>query len=127
MQKCQNYLTLDEIIVDMKGGHFNAGQAYVAFSRVKTLECLHILNFNPTAIKKSDMVADEMLRLSTKLLPPVPEMQCLSLHDGYIAIALLNVRCLTAKLLDIEKMLFLDVQVYSVSVRHGSAPPSYLQ
>ena len=28
-------LTLDEIVVDMKGGQFNAGQAYVAFSRVK--------------------------------------------------------------------------------------------
>ena len=30
-------LTLDEIVVDMEGGKkFNAGQAYVAFSRVKT-------------------------------------------------------------------------------------------
>ena len=27
-------LTLDEIVVDMKGGHFSPGQAYVAFSRV---------------------------------------------------------------------------------------------
>ena len=30
-------LTLDEIVVDMKGGRFSPGQAYVAFSRVKTL------------------------------------------------------------------------------------------
>lgn len=30
-------LTLDEIVVNMKGGHFAPGQAYVAFSRVKTL------------------------------------------------------------------------------------------
>jgi ATP-dependent exoDNAse (exonuclease V) alpha subunit len=28
-------LTLDEIVVDMKGGRFNPGQAYVAVSRVK--------------------------------------------------------------------------------------------
>ena len=31
-------LTLDEIVVDMKGGRFSPGQAYVAFSRVKKLE-----------------------------------------------------------------------------------------
>ena len=29
--------TLDDIVVDMKGGKFSPGQAYVAFSRVKTL------------------------------------------------------------------------------------------
>ena len=45
-------LTLDEIVVDIKGGHFSTGQAYAAFSHVKTLEGLHILNFNPNAIKK---------------------------------------------------------------------------
>ena len=38
-------LTLDEIVVDMKGGRLSPGQAYVAFSHVKTLEGLHILNF----------------------------------------------------------------------------------
>ena len=45
-------LTLNEIVVDMKGGRFNPGQAYVAFSRVKTLQGLHILNFNASAIKE---------------------------------------------------------------------------
>ena len=39
-------LTLDEIVVDMKGGRFNPGQAYVAFSQVKTLQGLHILNLS---------------------------------------------------------------------------------
>ena len=69
-------LTLDEIVVDMKGGRFSPGQAYVAFSRVRTLNGLHILNFNAKAIKKSSDVENEMVRLSTNLLQPVPEVSC---------------------------------------------------
>ena len=39
MQMLRSFnLTLDEIVVDMKGGRFSPGQAYVAFSRVKTLQ-----------------------------------------------------------------------------------------
>ncbi len=91
-------LTLDEIIVDMKGGRFNAGQAYVAFSRVKTLQGLHILNFSASAIKKSNDVHNEMVRLSAKLLQSIPKLQC---HDNHITIALLNIRSIAAKLPDI--------------------------
>ena len=64
-------LILDEMVVDMKGGHFSPGQAYVAFSRVKTLERLHVLNFNPKDIKKS---IDEMVRLNSNLLKPIPQV-----------------------------------------------------
>ena len=94
-------LTLDEIVVDMKGGRFNAGQAYVAFSRVKTLQGLHILNFNTSAIKKSDAVEEEMARLNDKLLPPLPQLQCRLLSDSHITISLLNVRSINAKMPDI--------------------------
>ena len=73
-------LTLDEILVDMKGGRFSPGQAYVAFSRVRTLDGLQILNFNAKAIKKSTDVEDEMVRLSTNLLQPVYVIHLLMLQ-----------------------------------------------
>lgn len=49
-------LTLDTIVLDMKGSQFNAGQIYVALSRVKALSGLHIVNFNAKAIRKSTLV-----------------------------------------------------------------------
>ena len=92
-------LTLDEIVVDMKGGRLSPGQAYVAFSRVKTLKGLHILNLNVKAIKKSIDVENEMVRLNTNLLQQVPEVLCNS--SSHVTIALLNVRLIIAKLPDI--------------------------
>ena len=92
-------LTLDEIVVDMKGGRFSPGQAYVAFSRVKTLAGLHILHFNSKAIKKSIDVENEMVRLNSKTLPPLPDL----LHEpSHVTIALLNVRSIVAKLPDVR-------------------------
>ena len=58
--------TLDEIVFDMKGGHFSPGQVYVACSRVKSLQGLYINNFNLAAIKKSMKVESEMERLAEK-------------------------------------------------------------
>ena len=95
-------LTLDEIVVDMKGGHFKPGQAYVAFSRVKTVNGLYILNFNISAIKASEKVHEEMLRLNNKLLNNLPNLQCQSLSDSHVTIALLNVRSILAKVSDIK-------------------------
>jgi hypothetical protein len=92
-------LTLDEIVVDMKGGRFNPGQAYVAFSRVKTLAGLHIVNFNSKAIKKSIDVENEMFRLNSNLLQPVSQVTCDP--SSHVTIALLNVRSILAKLPDI--------------------------
>ena len=105
------------IVVDMKGGRFSPGQAYVAFSRVKTLQGLHILNFNASAIKKSSDVQDEMVRLNTKSLQTIPELQC---HDNHVTIALLNVRSVVPKLPDIAKDNSLKYMLaYSVFVKHG--------
>ena len=44
--KCQG-LTLPEIVIDMTPakGKFKPGEGYVTFSRVKTLEKLHTINY----------------------------------------------------------------------------------
>lgn len=91
-------LTLDEIVIDMKDGRFNPGQAYVAFSRVKTLEGLHILNFNEKAFKKSNDVANEMVRLNANILPTVPDIVC---DPSCLTIALLNVTSILHQIPDI--------------------------
>ena len=96
-------LTLDEIVVDMKGGHFSPGQAYVAFSRVKKLKGLHILNFNPNAIKASQHVKLEMERLNNYLLNPIPVITNLLPLASHISIALLNTRSILIKLPDINQ------------------------
>ena len=46
IHKCQG-LTLPEIVIDMTPakGRFKPGEAYVAFSRVRTIEKLHIINY----------------------------------------------------------------------------------
>lgn len=105
-------LTLDEIVVDMKGGRFSPGQAYVAFSRVKKIEGLHILNFNPKAIKASQDVKIEMDRLNENLLNPLPVLTSPPFSASHITIALLNVRSIVAKLPDIQQ----DSTLISTSV-----------
>ena len=85
--------------MDTKGGLFSPGQAYVAFSSVKTLTGLHILNFNYQVIKKSIDVENEMVRLNNNVLPPMPQVWCDS--ASHLTIALLNVRSLVSKLQDI--------------------------
>ena len=69
IHKCQG-LTLNDIVVDMNGAsRFNCGQAYVAFSRVKSIKGLHLLNFDPKGIKTNSSVKDAMSTLQTKRLP----------------------------------------------------------
>ena len=89
----------------MKSGRFCPGQAYVA---VKTLNGLHILNFNPKAIKASQDIKAEMNRLNSSLLSFLPMT---SEYCG-IKIALLNTRSIVSKLPDIEQ----DSNLASASV-----------
>jgi hypothetical protein len=94
-------LTLPKIVVNFKG-RFNPGQAYVALSRVKSIHDLYIVNFNPSAIKHSEKVEEEMCRLQNKTLPPLPLLQCQLLPSTqHFTISLLNVRSIKPKICDI--------------------------
>ena len=58
-------LTLHQIVVDIKGRRFSAGQAFVTFSRVKSLNSLFSKNFEAKYIKTSSKVDSEMERLTS--------------------------------------------------------------
>ena len=89
--------------MDMKGKAFIAGQAYYAFSRVKSQHGLFNLNFNPDSIKVSSSVVSEMERLVThNVLPPQPVPNVVALNTSIIKVGHLNVRSYQAKLEDIS-------------------------
>ena len=89
---------MDPIMVDMIDKVFDAGQAYVDFSHVKTLEGLFIKNFKPANIRVNADVVNEMTRLSTQCLPsePVPKVVTLP-RDSWIKLVHLNVHSYLAK------------------------------
>ena len=53
-------------------GKFKPGKAYVAFSRVRTIEKLHIINYTQNQIHVSEYVEEEMKRLRKNILPQMP-------------------------------------------------------
>ena len=70
IHKCQG-LTLPQIVIDMTPakGKFKPGEAYVAFSRVRTIKKLHIINYIQNQIHVSEHVEEEMKRLRKDILP----------------------------------------------------------
>ena len=105
---------MDQIVVDMVDKVFDAGQAYVAFSRVKTLEGLCIKKFKPANIRVNYDVESEMKRLSTqrlssKLLPKVVTLP----GDSWIKIAHLNVHSYLAKHVTDEVMRHVNIMCFT--------------
>ena len=94
-------LTVDKIVVDLSK-IFAAGQAYVALSRVKTLEGLQILNYKKSAIRKDKSVEEEMLRLQSKaIMYNLPILNTLS-REQWFTICHLNVRGYLDHLSDVK-------------------------
>jgi hypothetical protein len=80
IHKCQG-LTLNEIVVDFSGSNrFNNGQAYVALSRVQSLNGLHILNFNKSAIRADKNVKKVMEDFQRKQIPVIQHLEFISME-----------------------------------------------
>jgi ATP-dependent DNA helicase PIF1 len=58
--------TLDSALVDIGSGVFEFGQAYVALSRVRSLEALYVYDFEPTAFKAHPKVKEFYKKLLIK-------------------------------------------------------------
>jgi hypothetical protein len=94
--------TLDSIVVSMKGrGRFMPGQAYVAVSRVKTEQGLHLLGFDATTFRVNPSVQTEMARLQQDPIPPIQPLTEFP-HDEWLTIRLLNIRSYFEHLQDLK-------------------------
>uniref|UniRef100_A0A1X7TWI6 Uncharacterized protein n=1 Tax=Amphimedon queenslandica TaxID=400682 RepID=A0A1X7TWI6_AMPQE len=61
-------LSLNTAIINLSIDVFGDGMAYVALSRVRTLNGLHLLSFDPLSVKVSNPCINEINRLKTKFL-----------------------------------------------------------
>ena len=66
IHKCQG-LTLDCAIMDLSDEVFCAGMAYVALSRVKKLENLHLIAFQPQSVKANTKCLQKCLQEINRL------------------------------------------------------------
>lgn len=112
IHKCQG-LTMDQIVVSMKGANrFDNGQAYVAFSRVKTLQGLYITDFDEVGIKAKKDISHEMneMRQNQICVPEQPRLLDL-LKPEWITVGHLNIRYFLEKVNDLQS--HLEYNIYS--------------
>lgn len=62
-------LSLENALVEAGNSTFCTGQTYVAFSRVTSLQGLHIINYDPAAVKANDPAIIEYNRLRSIFRP----------------------------------------------------------
>jgi hypothetical protein len=91
-------LTVSEIVVSFEN-RFTDGQAYVALSRAKTLNGLHIMNFQASKIRANKEVLQEMQQMSENKLFISDDL--LNTSPDHLIISTLNTRSLVKHSLDV--------------------------
>ena len=112
-------MTMDRIVVDMTRdkGNYMKGQAYVAFSRVRTLEGLHLIGYSRHQIRTCGKVKKEMDRLrNQKKIPNLPKPLILSISKEFVSLVHLNVQGLQARSRTKQVDLRMDNEIQMVDI-----------
>ena len=99
-------------------GKFKPGEAYVAFSRVRILEKLHIINYTRSQIHVSEHVEKEMQRLRKNILPQMPPNL---FHDvpGGVKLVHINIGNFNRKIEDMKNDdIFQNADIISLNEIH---------
>ena len=99
-------------------GKSRPGEVNEAFSRVKTLEKLHMINYTLSQIHVSEPVEKEMERLRKKILPQMPSNLFYDI-PGSVKILHLNISNLKRKMDDIkDDDIFKNSHIISLNETH---------
>ena len=99
-------------------GRFKPGEAYVAFSRVRTLEKLHIINYTQNQIHVSEHVEKEMERLIKNILPQMPSNLFQNVPGG-VTLLHINIGNLKTKIADIKNNdIFHNADIIALNETH---------
>ena len=119
IHKCQG-LTLPEFVIDMTPakGKFRPGEAYAAFSRVRTIEKLHIINYTQNQIHVSEHVEKEMKRLRKSILPQMPSNLFHNVPGG-VKLLHINIGSFNRKIADIKNNdIFQNADIIALNETH---------
>ena len=81
IHKCQG-LSLDCAMMELSDQVFSPGMAYVALSRVKQLENLHLIAFKPQSVMVSSKCLQEVNRLRQTYRPDLPQYSVPTTQGG---------------------------------------------
>ena len=118
IHKCQG-LTLPEIVIDMTPakGRFKPGEVYVAFSRVRTIDKLHIINYTQNQIHVSEHVEKDMERLRKNILPQMPSNLFHNVPGG-VKLLYINIGNFKTKIADIKNNIFQNADIIALNETH---------
>ena len=118
-RKCQG-LTLPKIVIDMTPAKakFKPGEAYVAFTRVRTLQKLHIINYTRSQIHVSEHeMQKEMQRLRKNILPQMPSNLFHNVPAG-VKLLHINIGNFKRRIADMKNDIFQNADIISMNETH---------